>query len=60
MLPVYQADDAQVRVGRPGNDDIARLQVGMADAEMTDGGVAGDQLRHDAELAVQVLDMVRR
>ena len=43
MLPVDQVDDVQVRVGRPRSDDIARLEVGMADAEMTEGRVPGDE-----------------
>lgn len=43
MLPVDQADDLQLRVGRPRNDDIARLEVGMADAEMTEGRIPGDE-----------------
>lgn len=60
MLPIDQADDVQVRVGRPGNDDIARLEVGMAGAEITEGRVLGDQWRRDAEIAVQILDVIRR
>ena len=32
----------------------------MADAEMTEGGVPGDKGRRDEEIAVQVLDVVRR
>ena len=32
----------------------------MADAEMTEGGVPGDEGRRDEEIAVQVLDVVRR
>ena len=43
MLPVQHADDLQVRVGRPRNDDISLLEIGMADAEMTEGGVLGDK-----------------
>jgi len=43
VLPVDQADDVQVRVGRPRNDDIARLEVGAADAEMTEGWVPRDE-----------------
>ena len=39
MLQVDQADNAQIRV----DDDIARLEVGMADAEMTEGRVSGDE-----------------
>lgn len=39
MLPVDQADDVQVRV----DDDIARLEVGTADAKMTEGRVPGDE-----------------
>jgi len=39
MLPVDQADDVQVGV----DDDIAWLEVGMADAEMTEGRVPGDE-----------------
>jgi len=60
VLPVDQADDVQVRVGRPRNDDIARPEVGMADAEMTEGRVSGDEGRRDEEIAVQVLDVIRR
>lgn len=60
MLPVDQADDVQVRVGRPRNDDVAQLEVGMADAEMTEGRVPGDERRRDEEIAVQVLDVIRR
>ena len=42
MLPVDQADsDVQARVGRPGNDYIARLGVGIANAEMTEGRAPG-------------------
>ena len=52
MLPVDQADDVQVRVGRPENDDIGRLEVGMADAEMNKGRDPGDKWRCDAEIAV--------
>ena len=37
MLPIDQAKGAQSRVRRPGNDDIARLGVGMADAKMAGG-----------------------
>ncbi len=59
-MPIDQADDVQVKVGRRGNDDIVRLEVGMADAEMTEGRVRGDQWRLDAEIAVQVLDVIRR
>ena len=58
MLPVDQADDMQVRVGRPRNEDIARLEVGMADAEMTEGRVFGDEGRRDEEIAVQILDVI--
>jgi hypothetical protein len=43
VLPVDQADDVQVRVRRPRNDDIARLEVGMADAEMTEGRAPEDE-----------------
>ena len=32
----------------------------MADAEMTEGGVPGDEGRRDEEITVQVLDVVRR
>lgn len=39
VLPVEQADDLPARVGRPPNDDIALLEVWMADAETTEGGV---------------------
>ena len=38
-LPVNQTDDLPARVGRPPNDDVALLEVWMADAEMTEGGV---------------------
>ena len=43
MLPVEQADDVQVGVGRPQDDDIALLEVGMADAETAKGRVSGDE-----------------
>ena len=45
VLPVEQADDlsVNVRVERPRNDDIARLEVRMADAEMAEGGVPRDE-----------------
>ena len=43
MLPVEQANDLPVRVGRPQNDDIALLEVWMADAEMAEGGVPADE-----------------
>lgn len=42
-MPVDQADDLTVRVGRPRNDDIVVLEVGMANAEMTEGRVPGDE-----------------
>lgn len=38
-MPVDQADDVQVRV----NNDIARLEIGMADAEVTEGRVTRDE-----------------
>jgi hypothetical protein len=43
VLPIDQTDDAQGRVRRPGNDDITWLEVRMADAEMTEGWVPGDE-----------------
>ena len=43
VLPVEQANDTPVRVGRLRNDNIAMLEVGMADAEMTEGRVPGDE-----------------
>jgi len=45
MLPVEQADDLPVRVGRPPsrNDDITLLEVWMTDAELTGGGAPGDE-----------------
>ena len=43
MLPVEQADDVPVRVGRPRNDDITLLEVGMADTEMTEGQTPRDE-----------------
>ena len=43
MLLVQHADDVQTRFGRPRNDDIGFLEVGMADAEMAEGGVVGDE-----------------
>ena len=43
VLPVKQADDLPARVGRPPNDNITLLEVWMADAEMTEGGVPGDE-----------------
>lgn len=54
MLPIDQADDVQLGIRRPGNDDIVRLDVGMADAEMTEGR------RRDAEIVAQVLNVFRR
>lgn len=42
-MPFDKADDVQVCVGRPRNDDIPRLEVGMADAEMTKGRVPGNE-----------------
>ena len=59
-MPVEQADNLPVGVRRPRNDDIIRLKVWMADAEMAEGGVRGDKGRRDEEIAVQVLDVVRR
>jgi len=41
MLTVEQADNLPARVGRPPNDDIALLEVWMANAEMTEGGSLG-------------------
>ena len=43
MLLVQHADDLHARVGRPRNDDIGLLEVGMADAETTKGGILGDE-----------------
>ena len=43
MLPVEQADDLPARVGRPPNDNIALLEVWMADVEMAEGGVLRDE-----------------
>ena len=43
MLPVDQADDLPVRVGRPRNDDVALLKVWMVGEEMTEDGVPGDE-----------------
>lgn len=43
VLPVEQADDLPAGVGRPPNDDIALLEVWMADAEMAEGGVPRDE-----------------
>lgn len=60
MLPVEQADDLPVRVGRFRNDDVVLLEVGMADAELIEGRVAGDEGRRDEEIAAQALCMVRR
>ena len=60
MLPVDQADDVRVRVGRPGNDDITRLEVGMTDAEMIKGWIPGDEWQRDAEITIRVLDVIRR
>lgn len=42
-MPVKQADDLPARVGRLPNDDIVRLKVWMADAEMTEGRVLRDK-----------------
>ena len=52
MLPTDQADDAHGGVGQPGKDDIARSEVRMADAEMTEGRVLGDEGRSDEKIAV--------
>ena len=60
MLRVELVDDLPVKVGRLRNDGIALLEVWMADAEMTKGAVPGDEGRRDEEIAVQVLDVVRR
>ena len=43
VLPVEQGNDLPARVGRPPNDDIALLEVWMADTEMTEGGVPRDE-----------------
>ena len=43
VLAVEQANDLPDRVGQPPNDDIALLEVWMADAEMTKGGVPRDE-----------------
>lgn len=60
MVPVDQADDLQVRAGRPRNGDIAPLEVGMTDAETTKGRVPGDEWQRDTEVVVQILDVIRR
>ena len=39
---------------------LLSMEVWTADAEMTKGGVPGDEGRRDEEIAVQVLDVVRR
>lgn len=61
-MPVDQANDVQVRVRRPRNDDITRLEVGtrMTDAETTEGRVPRDERQRDDEIAVQVVDVVPR
>ena len=43
MLPVQHADDLQAKFGRLRNDDIGLLEVGIADAEMAEGGALGDE-----------------
>jgi len=43
VLPVEQADGLPVRVDRPRKDDIVLLEVGMAHAELTEGGVLVDE-----------------
>ena len=43
VLPVEQADDLPTRVGRPPNNDIALLEVWMADAKTTKDGVSRDE-----------------
>ena len=43
-----------------GIDGISRLEVGMADAEMTKGRVPGDQGRCNAKIVIQDLDVIRR
>ena len=43
MLPVKQANKVQVGVGQPQDNDIAWLEVGMADAETAKGRVPGDE-----------------
>lgn len=40
MLPVDQADDMQVRVGRSSKDYITRLETRMADIKMTENWVS--------------------
>ena len=40
--------------------DIGLLEVGMADAKMTEGGVLGDEWQHNEEIALQVFSVVRR
>ena len=60
MLPVKQADDLPVRVGRPRSGDVALLSVWMPDAEMTVGGVPGNQGRRDERITIQILDVFRQ
>ena len=43
VVPVQHADDLQAKFGRLRNDDIGLLEVGMADAEMAEGGALGDE-----------------
>lgn len=46
MLPVNQTDNVQIRVELPRNNDIAWLEVGMADAVMTEiPGMSDDAMR---------------
>lgn len=58
MLLVRHTDDPQARIGRPRNDDIGLLKVGMADAEMTKG--PRGRVTRDAETALQVVNVIRR
>ena len=44
MLPIEQAVDLPLaRVGRPRDDDVALLEVGVADAELTEGWIPRDE-----------------
>ena len=60
VLPVDHANDVQVRVGQPGNNDIARPEVGMADVEIAEGRILWDQLQCNTEIMVQDLNVIQR
>ena len=61
MLPVEDGRDFQlVGVWRPRHDDVARLEVGMADTEMTERWVLGDERGCDEKVAFEIFDVVQR